>query len=130
MSLRIVPPLYRRTDCFRVEEEVEMTQPGFTRFLIVAAAGSHGATGNHVARQLLARGLPVRAFVRQGDERAGELGELGAEIAVGDIRDYEDVRPALDGAQRAYFTYPLADGLLIATANFAAAGKQSALQPV
>ncbi len=32
--------------------------------LIAGAAGRHGVTGNHAARQLLARGLPVRAFVR------------------------------------------------------------------
>ncbi|HEY9304236.1 MAG TPA: NmrA family NAD(P)-binding protein [Mycobacterium sp.] len=98
-----------------------------TRFLVVGAAGSHGATGNHVARQLLARGLPVRAFVRQMDERAGELKGLGAEIAVGDVRDYDAVRAALDGVQRAYFTYPIAEGLLEATATFAAAGKHTGL---
>jgi NAD(P)H dehydrogenase (quinone) len=113
-----------------LEEEAEMTRASSTRFLIVGAGGSHGATGNHVARQLLERGLQVRAFVRQADERANELRRLGAEIAVGDIRDYEVVRAALDGVQRAYFTYPLADGLLIATAVFAAAGKQTGLQSV
>jgi uncharacterized protein YbjT (DUF2867 family) len=107
-----------------------MTQASSTRFLIVGAGGSHGATGNHAARQLLARGLRVRAFVRQADERADELRELGAEIAVGDICDYQVVRAALDGVQRAYFTYPLADGLLLATATFAAAGKQTGLQSV
>jgi NAD(P)H dehydrogenase (quinone) len=114
----------------QLEEEAEMTQASSTRFLIVGAGGSHGATGNHAARQLLARGLRVRAFVRQADERADELRELGAEIAVGDIRDYEVVRAALDGVQRAYFTYPLADGLLLATATFAAACKQTGLQSV
>src|ERR1700745_2155862 len=113
-----------------LEEEAEMTQASSTRYLIVGAGGSHGATGNHVARQLLERGLHVRAFVRQADERADELRQLGAEIAVGDIRDYEVVRAALDGVQRAYFTYPLADGLLIATATLAAAGKQTGLQSV
>src|SRR5246127_608489 len=113
-----------------LEEDTEMAQASSTRFLIVGAGGSHGATGNHVARQLLARGLQVRAFVRQADERADELRELGAEIVVGDIRDYEVVRTALVGVQRAYFTYPLADGLLIATATFATAGKQTGLQAV
>ena len=34
-----------------------------TRFLIVGAGGRIGATGNHVARQLVELGLPVRAFV-------------------------------------------------------------------
>ena len=105
-----------------------MTQARSTFFLIVGAGGSHGATGNHVARQLLARGLSVRAFVRQVDHRADQLKDLGAELAVGDLHDYQVVRAALDGVQRAYFTYPLADGLLAATAIFAAAGAQTGLQ--
>src|ERR1700739_3326563 len=113
-----------------LEEDTEMTQASSTRFLIVGAGGSHGATGNHVARQLLARGMRVRAFVRRADQRADELKELGAEIAVGDIRDYTAVRAALDAVQRAYFTYPLADGLLLATASFAAAGKETGLQSI
>jgi NAD(P)H dehydrogenase (quinone) len=62
-----------------------MAQARSTRFLIVGADGRNGATGNHAARQLLARGLPVRAFVRQADDRADELGALGVVIAVGDI---------------------------------------------
>jgi uncharacterized protein YbjT (DUF2867 family) len=128
MSLRTAPPLYRNTDCFPVEEEAEMTQARSTRFLIVGAAGRHGATGNHAARQLLARGLSVRAFVRQVDQRADQLKALGAEIAVGDLHDFPDVRAALDGVQRTYFTYPLADGLLDATATFAAAGTPAGLQ--
>ena len=57
-------------------------------------------------------------------------GSSAPKSLVGDIRDYEVVRAALDGVQRAYFTYPLADGLLLATATFAAAGKQTGLQSV
>jgi NAD(P)H dehydrogenase (quinone) len=105
-----------------------MAEAGLTRFLVVGAGGSHGATGNHVARQLLARGLPVRAFVHQADGRADELSGLGAEIAVGDIRDYQAVRAALEGVQRAYLTYPIAEGLLEATTTFAAAARYTGLQ--
>lgn len=100
------------------------------RYLIAGAGGSHGATGNHAARQLLARGLPVRAFVHRADERADHLRELGAEIVVGDLLDYRDVRAALEGVQGAYFTYPLAEGLVEATATFAVAGAQAGLQSV
>jgi uncharacterized protein YbjT (DUF2867 family) len=107
-----------------------MTQANSTLFLSVGAGGSHGATGNHVVRQLLAQGLSVRAFVRQADERAKELGELGADIAVGDLHSFKDVRAALDGVQRAYFTYPVAEGLLEATTIFVSAGKQTGLQSV
>jgi len=107
-----------------------MTQANSTLFLSVGAGGSHGATGNHVARQLLAHGLSVRAFVRRADERAEELSELGADIAVGDLHNFKDVRAALEGVQRAYFTYPLAEGLLEATTIFVSAGKQTGLQSV
>jgi NAD(P)H dehydrogenase (quinone) len=113
-----------------VEEETEMTQANSTLFLSVGAGGSHGATGNHVVRQLLAQGLSVRAFVRQADERAKELGKLGADIAVGDLHNFKDVRAALEGVQRAYFTYPVAEGLLEATTMFVSAGKQTGLQSV
>jgi NAD(P)H dehydrogenase (quinone) len=107
-----------------------MTQANSTLYLSVGAGGSHGATGNHVARQLLARGLSVRAFVRRADERAAELSELGADIVVGDLHSFKDVRTALDGVQRAYFTYPVAEGLLEATTIFVSAGKQTGLQSV
>jgi NAD(P)H dehydrogenase (quinone) len=72
----------------------------------------------------------VRAFVRHDDKRAQQLRSLGAEIAVGDLLDYEAVRGALRGVRRAYFTYPIAEGLLDATTIFAAAGKEAGLQAI
>ncbi|WP_166555004.1 NmrA family NAD(P)-binding protein [Mycolicibacterium sp. CBMA 226] len=111
-------------------KKMKMAQSNSTRYLIVGAGGSHGATGNHVARQLLARGLHVRAFVRKVDARAEQLKALGAELAVGDLHDFSDVQTALDGVQHAYFTYPLADGLLLATANFAVVGTRTGLQSI
>jgi NAD(P)H dehydrogenase (quinone) len=99
-----------------------------TRFLIVGAGGGVGSTGNHAARQLIAKGLNVRAFVHRDDERADELRELGAEVVVGDLHSFEVVRAALDGVQSAYFTYPIEDGLLEATAIFAAAGREAGLK--
>ncbi|WP_445187290.1 NmrA family NAD(P)-binding protein [Pseudonocardia sp. Cha107L01] len=107
-----------------------MTASGSTDFLIVGAAGSHGATGNHVTRQLLAQGHRVRAFVRQDDERAATLKMLGAQIVVGDVRDFSTVRAALEDVGGAYFTYPLDASLLEATTTFAAAGKQSGLRSI
>jgi uncharacterized protein YbjT (DUF2867 family) len=97
-------------------------------FLVTGAGGMVGATGNHAARQLLARKLPVRAFVHRADARAEQLKALGAEIVVGDLRDIETVRRALRGVRRAYFTYPIVDGLLEATTVFAAAGRETGLE--
>jgi NAD(P)H dehydrogenase (quinone) len=101
-----------------------------TMYLIVGAGGSHGATGNHAARRLLANGLPVRAFVHHDDDRSAALKALGAQIVVGDVGDFNTVRAAVEGVQRAYFTYPLADSLLAATATFAAAGKEAGVESI
>ncbi|WP_410708048.1 NAD(P)H-binding protein [Bradyrhizobium sp. BWA-3-5] len=53
-----------------------------------AAGGAQGRTGRHVSEILLKRGVPVRAFVRQIDERSDRLKSLGAEIFVGDFSTF------------------------------------------
>jgi uncharacterized protein YbjT (DUF2867 family) len=95
-----------------------------------AAGGRQGSTGSHVARMLLDRGLPVRAFVHADDDRAAALRELGADVVTGDLRDIAAVWPAMDGVRRAFFTFPVTDGLLDATAAFAAAGSAHRLEQV
>src|SRR5262245_27344643 len=88
-----------------------------------AAGGGQGATGRKVAESLCKQGIPVRAFVRTHDERADELRTLGAEVVAGDLRDIADVEPATAGVDRVFFTYPVVDGLLDATAAVAAAAR-------
>jgi NAD(P)H dehydrogenase (quinone) len=105
-----------------------MTQHTMKRFLIAGAGGNHGATGNHVVRQLLDRKLPVRAFVFRADQRSEQLKALGAEIVVGDIKDIDGVRRAMRGTTRAYFVYPMADGLLDAITVFAVAAKEAGVE--
>ena len=105
-----------------------MTQNTDVKFLIAGAGGQHGATGNHVARQLLAKKLPVRAFVFRADERSERLAALGAELVVGDLHDIEAVRRAMRDITRAYFVYPLAEGLLEAIATFAAAAREAKVE--
>jgi NAD(P)H dehydrogenase (quinone) len=105
-----------------------MAQIAMTRYLVAGAGGSHGATGNHVVRQLLARKLPVRAFVFRADQRSEQLEALGAEVVVGDLRDFDAVRRAMRGITRAYFVYPLAEGLLEAITVFAAAAKETGVE--
>jgi NAD(P)H dehydrogenase (quinone) len=102
-----------------------MTQNTNAKFLIAGAGGAHGATGNRAARQLLARKMPVRAFVFHADQRSEQLAALGAEVVVGDLHDIEVVRRAMHGITRAYFVYPLAEGLLEAITVFAIAAKEA-----
>jgi uncharacterized protein YbjT (DUF2867 family) len=105
-----------------------VTQNTSAKFLIAGAGGAHGATGNRVVRQLLARKLPVRAFFFHADQRSEQLAALGAEVVVGDLRDIEVVRRAMRGITRAYFVYPLAEGLLEAITVFAAAAKEAKVE--
>ncbi|MDT5084047.1 MAG: hypothetical protein QOD02_4515 [Mycobacterium sp.] len=92
--------------------------------------GSEGSTGNVVARLLLERGLPVRAFVHRIDERSDELSALGAEVVHGDLLDIASVRRAVVGVRRAYFVYPVQAGLLEATTTFAVAAEDAGLEIV
>ena len=93
-----------------------MTQ---TKFLIT------GATGGDVARQLLEKGQAVRVLAHRPDERSERLQKIGAEVVFGDFLDFDSVRAALNGVQRAYFRYPINPGLVQATAQFAQAAKEA-----
>ena len=71
------------------------------RILVTGASGgAHGATGNHVARMLLKRGVPVRAFVHRVDERSHSIRTLGAEIIDCDLLDLQSVRGAMIGIRQ------------------------------
>src|ERR1700674_1081679 len=92
-----------------------------------APGGRQGRTGRHVAELLLARRVPVRAFVRQIDERSDRLRVLGAEIFQGDFLDVRSVQRAVQGVSSVYFAYPVQDGLLDATAAMAVAAREEGI---
>ncbi len=94
------------------------------KFLVTGATGQ---TGGYVTRQLRERGAQVRALVHHEDERSANLAATGAEIAVGDMLDLAAVTAAARGITAAYFTYPIAPGLLEATAIFAQAASESGI---
>ena len=98
--------------------------------LITGAAGGHGSIGFHLVRLLTQAKRPVRALVRSEDERAERLRQLGAEVVIGDFLRLQTLRPALVGVDRAFFCYPLADGLLQATANLCVAACEAAVKSV
>jgi uncharacterized protein YbjT (DUF2867 family) len=92
-----------------------------------AAGGRQGKTGRHVSEMLLARGIPVRAFVHKIDERSERLHALGAEIFEGDFLDIRSVQRAVQGTSSIYFAYPVQDGLLDATAAMAIAARDAGI---
>jgi uncharacterized protein YbjT (DUF2867 family) len=90
-----------------------------------AAGGQQGQTGRHVTEMLLARGMPVRAFVHKIDERSERLRVLGADVVEGDFLDYHAVERAVRGISTVYFAYPVQAGLLEATAIMADAARKA-----
>jgi uncharacterized protein YbjT (DUF2867 family) len=90
-----------------------------------AAGGQQGQTGRHVTEVLLARGMPVRAFVHKIDERSERLRVLGADVVEGDFLDYHAVERAVRGISTVYFAYPVQAGLLEATAIMADAARKA-----
>src|SRR3984957_14203400 len=102
----------------------KMTQ---TKFLIT---GATGATGGDTVRQLLEKNHAVRVLAHRPDERSEQLLELGAEVVFGDLLDFDSVRAALSGVQRAYFCYPISPGLVQATAQFAQAAKEAGVEVI
>jgi uncharacterized protein YbjT (DUF2867 family) len=90
-----------------------------------AAGGQQGQTGRHVSEILLARGVPVRAFVHKIDQRSDRLRVLGAEVVEGDFLDFHSVQRAVQGVSSVYFAYPVQDGLLDATAIMAVAARNA-----
>src|SRR6266481_1946103 len=80
-----------------------------TTILVTAATGD---TGRPTVKELLKKNLKVRALARREDGRSKALADLGAEVVYGDITNLRDVRQALEGVSRAYFCFPIADGLV------------------
>jgi len=96
-------------------------------FLITGATGN---TGAHTVELLRERGRRVRALVHSLDERADRLRELGAEVVQGDLLDFPVVSAATAGVSAAYFNYPVAPGLVEATANFVQAASEAGVHAV
>jgi uncharacterized protein YbjT (DUF2867 family) len=99
--------------------------------LITGAAGDQqGSTGRLIVGLLRKQGIPVRAFVHKLDARSDELRQQGAQITEGDLLNPASVQAAMKGVKRAYFTYPVADGLLEAATIFAATARDAGLELV
>src|SRR3984885_10837375 len=95
-----------------------------------AAGGTQGSTGRLITSLLLEQGIPVRALVHKLDSRSDELCQQGAEVVEGDLLNSASVKAAMRNVKRAYFTYPVADGLLEAATIFAVAARDAALELV
>ncbi|MFB7337054.1 NAD(P)H-binding protein [Streptomyces adustus] len=87
--------------------------------ILVTGAGGPGSIGRKVVERLRKADLPVRAMVRQNDDRAESLRATGAEVVIGDLTRPDDVARALDGARRLYFGMSVSSAYLEAAATVA-----------
>jgi len=94
------------------------------RILITSAAGK---TGLPTALQLLAKGYPVRAFVRREDQRSIKLKLAGAEVFIADQYSLNDMRRAMRGIDRAYQCAPTAPNGLHFNAVFTVAAAEAGI---
>ncbi len=91
--------------------------------LVTGAAGRVGGVGRTVAELLLKQGKAVRAMVRNDDERAQVLRDIGAEVVVGDLLDLDSMHRVIAGCETMYFGMSVSDTYLAATVNVAAVAK-------
>jgi len=91
--------------------------------LVTGAAGRVGAVGRTVVELLLRQGKTVRAMVREEDERAQALRDMGAEVVAGDLLDLESMHRAIAGCETMYFGMSVSADYLAATVNVAAVAK-------
>ncbi|MBB2770084.1 MULTISPECIES: NmrA family NAD(P)-binding protein [Mycolicibacterium] len=97
--------------------------------LVIGATGRHGNTGEHLVTRLREEGRAVRVLARTFGERTDRLADLGAEIVRGDLQDRGSLVAALADVDLAYFTYPIADGVVPAAANYASAVREVGRNP-
>src|SRR5215469_5326285 len=91
--------------------------------LVTGAAGRVGGIGRAVTELLLQQGKAVRAMVRNEDERAQALRDMGAEVVVGNVLDLDSMHRVIDGCDTMYFGMSVSDDYLAATVNTAAVAK-------
>jgi NAD(P)H dehydrogenase (quinone) len=96
----------------------------------ILVTGATGKTGSAVTAELLKAGYPVRAMVHREDGRSARLKAQGAEIAVADMSDIEDVVDALKDVQRAYYCPPYDPYMIQGAVGFAVAAKEARLEQI
>jgi hypothetical protein len=96
----------------------------------ILVSGATGRTGGAAIDELLKIGKRVRAYVRSDDDRSAVLRKRGVDIAIGDFTGIDDIRAAMEGISSAYFLYPIAPGIIGASAYFAQAAKEAGVTAI
>ncbi len=92
---------------------------------------ANGHVGLPTACELLSLGFQVRAFVRNPNSTgAKKLKSLGAELFIGDQNDINDLRKALKGIDRAFYSSPATNYHLSKNTAFVKAAEEENVEHV
>src|SRR5882724_7361673 len=92
--------------------------------------GATGLNGGAVVRELSARGVPVRALVRNRSKAASLLALPGVEVVDGDMAQPATLAPALRGVQRAMLISSSDPAMLEVQSNFIDAARAAGVEHV
>ncbi|MBT9316882.1 NmrA family NAD(P)-binding protein [Leptothoe spongobia] len=96
----------------------------------ILITNANGKTGFAATLQLLAKGYPVRAFVRTQRASTVQLKQAGAEILIGNMADMATLTQAMQGIERAYLCLPGMPNPLFSGVSFAVAAQAAQLDVV
>ncbi len=69
---------------------------------MILVTGATGNVGSEIARQLIARAIPFRIYVRDADKAATMIGSDGYDVALGSFSDQAEFAAALNGVTSIY----------------------------
>ncbi|MFO1037803.1 MAG: NmrA family NAD(P)-binding protein [Geminicoccaceae bacterium] len=95
---------------------------------LILVMGATGSVGVPLVTELVTKGQTVRAFVRQRDARSEALEKIGAQIAVGDLYDSDQLYDALRGVRRAFYLSPVRPYMIQSAVAFAVAARDARLE--
>src|SRR3989338_7747764 len=96
---------------------------------IIFVSGATGNIGREVVKQLIEKGVHVRAGVHS-EQKAGILKELGAEVVLIDLNNIKNIKTGLEGVTKAFSLIPLVPNLAELGANFVKAAKMAGVNHI
>ncbi|GHO87125.1 NmrA family NAD(P)-binding protein [Dictyobacter formicarum] len=94
---------------------------------MILVTGATSAVGKAIIKELLARKVPVRAFVRKPVD-AAKLQAQGVEAFLGDMTEQASVTQALQGIESIYLITPVTEHLLETEVLWAQEGKKAGIR--
>src|SRR5260221_2471290 len=97
---------------------------------MILVTGATGISGSELVRRLSAKGVPVRALVRNTTKAEALVGLPNVEIVEGDMARPETLSGALQGIERAMLISSSAPDMLEVQSNFVEAARKAGVKHI